>query len=127
MFNLWCETDPDCCQHIRSNGSLYEMIQCVWLDTTEEDIALGRHEYCIVSMCIDLNDYPDEEKEMYLNGYGYTLDHLRWAYDDEETVNSIVAECILEESILSNSCIIDHADSFDEAKEKIMKILCERD
>ena len=127
MFCPWYETDHDCCQHMRNDGDRYEMIQCVWLDTTEEDIALGRHEYCIVRMDINLKDYDDKEKEMYIGAYGYTLDDLLFGYDDETTVNSIIAECILEESILNDAYVIDHADSIDEAREKIMKILCERD
>lgn len=125
MYSSWYATDPDCCQHIRSDGTRYEMIQCVWLDTTEEDRAEGKHEYCIVRMDIDLNDYNDEEKESYVGAYGYTLDHLRWAYEDEEAVNSIVAECILEEEILRDACVIADADSFDDAQTEIMKLIGE--
>lgn len=121
MFGSWYATDPDCCQHMRNDGTKYEMIQCVWLDMTREDRANGAHEYCIVNMEIDLNNYSDEEKENYVSSYGYTLDDLKWAYEDEETVNNIVAECILEESILSDAFVIDVADSFDEAQEKIVK------
>ena len=44
MFTPWYETDSDCAQYMRRNGSLYEMIQSVWLDTTEDDIANGCHE-----------------------------------------------------------------------------------
>lgn len=121
MFGSWYATDPDCCQHMRNDGTKYEMIQCVWLDLTKADLANGAHEYCIVNMQIDLNDYSDEEKEGYVGTYGYTLEDLRFGYDDEETVNSIVAECILEECIVSDACVVDVADSFDEAQEKIAK------
>lgn len=123
MSTPWYETDPDCCQHIRSNGNIYEMIQCVWLDTTEDDLAEGKHEYCIVNMDIDLADYSDEEKESYLSAYGYTLDDLRFGYADEEVVNSIVAECIMETDILNDAYVIGDADSFKEAQEKIEKIV----
>ena len=101
------------------------MIQCVWLDLTMADRKNGAHEYVIVRMDIDLNDYDDEEKETYVDTYGYTLNHLRWAYGDEETVNSIVAECILEESILNDAYVIDVTDSFEDAKEKIEMIIKE--
>lgn len=123
MFSSWCKTDPDCCQHMRNDGTKYEMIQCVWLDTTKEDRTNGAHEYCIVNMEIDLNDYSDEEKEGYVGTYGYTLEDLRFGYDDEETVSSIVAECILEESILNDAYVIDVTDSFEDAKEKIEMIV----
>ena len=121
MFSSWYATDPDCCQLIRSDGTKYEMIQCVWLDMTREDRANGAHEYCIVNMEIDLNDYSDEEKEGYVSSYGYTLDGLRMEYEDDEVVNSLIAECILEEEILRDAYVIDVADSFDEAQEKIVK------
>ena len=44
MFTKWDCIDSDCCQYIRSDGNIYEMIQAVWLDTTEEDRANGAHE-----------------------------------------------------------------------------------
>lgn len=121
MFAPWYETDNDCCQHMRNDGTCYEMIQCVWLDTTEEDLAEGRHEYCIVNMDIDLADYSDAEKTMYLSMYGYTLEGLIDEYGDD--VNGIVAECIMETDILNDAYVIGSADSFDEAKEKIEKIV----
>ena len=123
MFGSWHATDPDCCQHIRCDGTRYEMVQCVWLDMTEADRANGAHEYCIVNTIIDLNDYSDEEKEMYVSTYWHTLASVREEYVDEESVNMIIAECILEEDILSDAYVIDVADSFDEAQEKIMKIM----
>ena len=126
MFGPWYETDHDCCQHMRNDGDIwYEMIQLIWLDTTEEDIANGLHEYCIVNMMICLDEFSNEEKEMYLSAYGYTLESVTKEYGD--AANRIIAECILEENIWSDFYVIDHADSIDEAKEKIMKILGERD
>lgn len=121
MYGSWNATDPDCCQHIRFDDTQYEMIQCVWLDTTEEDLAEGRHEYCIVRMEIDLNDYSDEEKTGYLSNYGYTLEGILDEYDDD--ANIIIAECIMEEEILSDVYVVDHADTFEEAQTKIMKYL----
>lgn len=121
MFTPWYETDSDCCQYIRSDGNEYEMIQGVWLDTTEEDGNEGLHEYCIVKIGIDLDDYSDEEKEMYIDSYGYTLESVAQEYGDG--ADSIIAECIMEDESLSDAYGIDDADSFEEAKEKIEKII----
>lgn len=123
MFTTWYETDPDCAQYMRHDGSIYEMIQAVWLDTTEDDIANGYHEYCIVRMEINLDDYSDEEKECYIGDYGYTLSDLYFSYDDAKTVSEIVAECILESEILNGAYVIADADSFTEAKKTIKNII----
>ena len=121
MFTPWSYADPDCCQYIRNNGNKYEMIQAVWLDTTEEDREKGFHEYCIVRIDINLNDYSDEEKLCYISSYGYTLESVIEEYGDD--ADSIIAECIMEDESLSDAYVIDDADSFEEAKEKIEKII----
>ena len=121
MFTPWFCTDSDCCQYIRNDGNKYEMIQAVWLDTTEEDREKGFHEYCIVRIEIDLNDYSDEEKLYYISSYGYTLEGIVEEYGDG--ADSIIAECIMEDESLSDVYVIDDADSFDEAKAKIEKII----
>lgn len=121
MFTPWFCTDSDCCQYIRNDGNKYEMIQAVWLDTTEEDREKGFHEYCIVRIEIDLNDYSDEEKLYYISSYGYTLESVVEEYGDG--ADSIIAECIMEDECLSDAYVIDDADSFDEAKAKIEKII----
>ena len=123
MFTPWSYTDSDCCQYIRNDGNKYEMIQAVWLDTTEEDREKGFHEYCIVRIEIDLNDYSDEEKLCYISSYGYTLESIVEEYRDG--VDSIIAECIMEDESLSDAYVIDDADSFEEAKEKIERIIKE--
>lgn len=121
MFTPWFCTDSDCCQYIRNDGNKYEMIQAVWLDTTEEDREKGFHEYCIVRIEIDLNDYSDEEKLYYISSYGYTLEGIVEEYGDG--ADSIIAECIMEDESLSDAYVIDDANSFDEAKAKIEKII----
>ena len=121
MFGPWYETDSDCCQHMRNDGTIYEMIQAVWLDTTREDRARGLHEYCVVQGNIDLKDYSEEEIECYIHAYGYTLDGLK--AEDGTDMWGIVAECILEESICCDSCVVADADSFNEAKEIIERII----
>lgn len=120
---MWSCTDNDCCQYVRNNGSKYEMVQAVWLDMTEEDKQKGLHEYCIVRIGIDLDDYSDEEKEMHISSYGYTLESVAKEYED--AANDIIAECIMEDESLSDAYVIDEADSFEEAKEKIEKIIKE--
>ena len=121
MFTPWSCTDSDCCQYIRNDGNKYEMIQAVWLDTTEEDREKDLHEYCIVRIDIDLNDYSDEEKLCHISSYGYTLESVIEEYGD--AANNIIAECIMEDESLSDAYVIDDADSFEEAKEKIEKII----
>lgn len=121
MFTPWYETDNDCAQHVRSDGTVYEMIQSVWLDTTREDRARGVHEYCVCRGEIDLDDFSEEEMEGYVSSYGYTMESLREEYGDD--MWGIVAECILEEHIMRDSCVIADADSFDEAKKIIESII----
>ena len=123
MFTPWSCTDSDCCQYIRNDGNKYEMIQAVWLDTTEEDREKGFHEYCIVRIEIDLNDYSDEEKLCYISSYGYTLESIVEEYGDG--ADGIIAECIMEDESLNDAYVIDDVDSFDEAKAKIEKIIKE--
>lgn len=123
MFTPWSCTDSDCCQYIRNDGNKYEMIQAVWLDTTEEDRKKGFHEYCIVRIEIDLDDYSDEEKLCYISSYGYTLESIVEEYGDG--ADGIIAECIMEDESLNDAYVIDDVDSFDEAKAKIEKIIKE--
>lgn len=124
MFTPWYETDSDCCQHMRHDGPIYEMIQAVWLDTTKEDKARGLHEYCVCQGGISLNNFSEEEMESYISSYGYTMDSLRKEYGDD--VWGIVAECILEEVLMCDSCVVTDADSFYEAKEIIKNIIEEQ-
>ena len=121
MFCTWYETDCDCYQHMRNDGTVYEMIQAVWLDTTREDRARGLHEYCVVQGEIDLNDFSEEEMECYIHSYCYTMAGLKAEYGND--MWGIVAECILEESIMCDSCVVANADSMDEAKAVIDKIV----
>ena len=121
MFTPWSCIDSDWCQYIRNDGNKYEMIQAVWLDTTEEDREKGFHEYCIVRIEIDLNDYSDEERLCYISSYGYTLKNIVEEYGDG--ADGIIAECIMEDESLSDAYVIDDADSFDEAEAKIEKII----
>ena len=120
MIKNWYETDPDCCQHMCKEGSTYEMIQCVWLPTTDKDKIRGLHEYVIVNATINLNDYSKEERIGAIETYGYTEEEILDFYGLEGG-QDLIAECILEENILSDNYIIGYANSFKEAKEKIKK------
>ena len=120
MFGPWYELCNDSYQHVRNDGSVYEMVQAVWLDTTREDIARGLHEYCVVRGEIDLKNYSEEEMEGYICSYGYTMENLRDQYGD--AMYGVIAECILEEVIVCDSCVVADAVSFDEAKEIIKRL-----
>ena len=125
MFTPWYVTDSDCGQHMRKDGKLYEMIEYIWLDTTEEDIQKGLHEYVIVKTEIDLDDMTDDDVLCGISSYGYTIISLLEAYGD--CALDIIAECILEEYIARDANIIDHADSKEEADAKIKKYIKEED
>jgi hypothetical protein len=124
MFTKWYSTDNGCHQHMRKDGRVYEMIQCVWLDTTEEDRLLGRHEYVIVRGDVDMSKVTMFDVKCALAAYGYNVNDLANEYG-YVVATDIIAECILEEEIVRDSCIIDVADTFKEAKEKIDKIINE--
>lgn len=111
MWSKWECTDNDCCQHIRKNGDEFEMIQTVWIDTVARE-----KPYIILIDCINLSDYSKEEKQSYLDTYDYDIDSP--LMDDW-----LIAECILEQNIMSEDCIVDEADTFEEAKKKVKKLL----
>lgn len=126
MLTAWYETDSDCAQYMRKDesNSHYEMIQAVWLDTTDEDRAKGLHEYVVCCADIYLDDYLEEEKEAYISSYGYTMESLTSIYSDG--ANDIIAECILEDVLLNDLYVIaDKADSLEEAREFIKKYIKE--
>lgn len=121
MFGPWYETDHDCCQHIRKDGNQYEMIQYVWLDTTLEDIQNGLHEYVVLKTELDLNDMTDDDVIGAISSYGYTIISLLETY--QQSAIDIIAECLMEEEIMRDCNILDHADSDTEAVAKIMKYI----
>ena len=59
--------------------------------------------------------------EGYISAYGYTLDSLRAEYGND--MCGIVAECILEEAIFCDSCVVADANSFREARKIIEEII----
>lgn len=114
MWSKWECTDSDCCQYMRRDGKLFEMIEMVWLDTTEEDIEEGNHPYIVVQEIIDLNDYSEEEIKGYLAPY-----QLSFEGQDDWTI----AECILEEVILNNWCIANAFYTSEDAERYIKEVI----
>lgn len=90
-MNGWVCTDPDCCQYMKHDGSRYEMIEVLWLDAaTEED---GKSRYVVLNGTIDMNDYTPDEIEGYVSAYNFA----------EPITEDMKAECILEETLLSDA------------------------
>ena len=125
MFEAWYEVDNDCCQHMRrsKDGKEYEMIQYVWLDTTEEDREKGLHEYVVVKTELDLDDVTEDDVLCGISSYGYTLESLTEEYGEDAI--SIIAECIMENEIDRDCNIIGVADSAEEAAEIVKKYIKE--
>lgn len=121
MFTEWSCRDSDCGQYIRNDGKEYEMIEYIWLDTTDEDIKNGACEYAIVKTELDLNDITDSDVLIGISSYGYTVISLIEQYGDSAL--DIIAECIMEEEIVRGSNVIDEADSKEEAEMKIKKYI----
>lgn len=121
MFGKWYSTDNDCAQYMRKSedGKEYEMIQYIWLDTTEEDKAKGLHEYVICKTELDVNDLSNDDVLCAISSYGYTLVSLLQDYGD--CALDIVAECYMEEEIGRDCNVIGHADSKAAAERIVMK------
>lgn len=119
MFTKWSLMDSDCMQYMRHDGTLYEMIQYIWLDTTEEDRAKGLHEYVICKAEVDVLDLEDEDVLCAISSYGYTIISLLQEYGDAAL--DMIAECYLEEIIGRDYNILCTADSKEGAERKVMK------
>lgn len=111
MKHTWFCTDNDCCQYMMETDERWEMIELIWLDTTDEDRKKGLHEYIVVHGWVYKNDISEEDAEFACSTYGY---------DRESIDEQILAECILEESLLSDEYIIYETDSRKNA-EKFIK------
>ena len=114
----WALTDSDCYQHIRCVNGVYELVQFVWLDTTEQEKNDGLYEYCIVNATCNLNDYSEKDIEIYISSYGYTHESLIKEYG-EDGANDLIAECILEEICLRDECIMYECNTKEECVEYI--------
>lgn len=114
MFTKWSLIDSDCAQYMRNDGTLYEMIQYIWLDTTEEDRALGLHEYVICKAEVDVLDLSDDDVLCAINSHGYTIVSLLQEYGDAAI--DMIAECYLEDIIGYDWNVLCAADSKEEAE-----------
>ena len=119
MFGKWYSTDNDCAQYMRKDETLYEMIQYIWLDTTEEDKANGLHEYVICKTELDVMDLSDEDVLCAISTYGFTIISLLSEYG--ESAIDMIAECWMEEEIARDCNILCTADSKEEAERKVLK------
>lgn len=125
-WSKWYMTDDSCCQHMRKDGLNYEMIQLVWLDTTEEDLARGLHEYVVVKDEVHLQDEDTANKIIdAIDCYGYTVPFLIKEYG--HGANDIIAECLLEDSILCDANIIGEFDTEKEAEQFIVDYINKED
>lgn len=121
MWSKWECTDNDCCQYMRRHGNIFEMIQTVWMDTTETDRAEGYTPYIVVRDSINIETFEREEIEGYLASYQYSLENLREEYGDH--MDWIIAECILEEEILHDAAVVADMETFEEAQKYIEEVV----
>ena len=115
-------TDDSRCQHMRKNGLNYEMIQLVWPDA----VTYGLHEYVVVKDEVHLQDEDTADKIIdVIACYGYTIPFLIKEYG--YGANDIIAECLLEDSILCDANIIGEFDTEKEAEQFIVDYINKED
>lgn len=116
----WRCTDPDCIQYMRRDGDWFEMIQIV--SPLDEEVFFVVRGTLLLSDCTD----DDIENDYVLSLYGYSLDELYRDYTEEE-IEDLIMECYLEQTVMRGAdCIINKADSFEEA-ECFVKELVEKE
>ena len=121
-WSKWYMTDDSCCQHMRKNGLNYEMIQLVWPDA----VTYGLHEYVVVKDEVHLQDEDTANKIIdVIACYGYTVPFLIKEYG--HGANDIIAECLLEDSILCDANIIGEFDTEKEAEQFIVDYINKED
>ena len=91
MYGKWVCTDPDCFQFIRRDGNKFEMVEVIDIDMLAQS---DEHSYIVLRKEIDMNNYSDEEIMEYVSMY-YSDDEIK------ELDDYLVAECVLEQEILS--------------------------
>lgn len=99
-FNYWECTDTDCSQYIRSAGSIYQMIQFIWLDATKEELEDGFKPYLVAKCEIDMDSLTREEINFYASLYSYDVVKLEEEYGSQ-VARDIIAECVLETDCFS--------------------------
>ena len=104
MRNNWVLTDPDCRQYMANDDNKYKMIQYVELDLTETDIENGVNKFIVCFNDVDLHRLSNDDVCSHISSYGYSFINLIETYGNSAL--GIIAECVLENSILDNSNII---------------------
>ena len=92
----WYETDDDCRQHCRKvTEDEYDLIQLMWLDTTEDDPGCPDREYIVVAAHIDL---LETDWELAIDGHYDSLQQMQECYDglSIEELKPLIAECAFE-------------------------------
>ena len=92
----WYETDDSCMQHCRKvTEDEYDLIQLIWLDTTEGDSGYPDREHIVVAAHIDL---LETNWELAISGYYESLQQMQECYDglSIEELKPLIAECAFE-------------------------------
>jgi len=112
----WTITDPDCVQVRRladyGNNDVFELAQIDTLDIYDKDI------YLIAHGDVNLSEYTDKEKEIFLRMYGYAnMDELIKLVGSRLEANGQLAEMIFETYNTDY-----HVDQYDDWKEAVEQI-----
>ena len=98
---------------MRRDGDWFEMIQIV--SPLDKEVFFVVRDTLLLSDCIE-NDYV-------LSPYGYSLDGLRRNYTEED-VENLIMKCYLEQIVMRGAdCIVNKADSFEEAEQFVEKLV----
>lgn len=114
--NKWFCTDDDCCQYMKETPYRWEMIELLWLDTTNADRTKGCLEYVVVHGWVFKEELTEEDAEYAYSTYGYEKDSI-----DER----LVAECRLEAELLYDEFVIFQSNERKEAEDFIKKYIME--
>lgn len=121
-WSKWYMTDDSCCQYMCKDGLNYEMIQLVWPDAA----TYGLHECVVVKDEVHLSDEDAADKITdVIACYGYTVPFLIKEYG--HGANDIIAECLLEDTILCDANIIGEFDTEKEAEQFIVDYINKED
>lgn len=121
MINEWYKTNDD--QWCKPLGERkYKFVQLVWMDILDNDEAC----YTVVSMEIDLNEYSNDDIEMYISGYAYdSIEDMckkhNMPIENAHELDELIAECIFEEKSLCDEYIIAENDMSEEAAIKFVE------
>lgn len=91
----WYLTDDACLQFQRQESEkVFDMIQLIWLDSTEEDSGYPDRDYVVVAAHIELED---QELENYVSGYYDSISDMMGIYNlPLKDLYPLIAECAFE-------------------------------